>query len=233
MARGAENQLRLVNVPGIPTLGDESVGRWDGRERFSPEGFNVGGHLYAPIRQKAPFGPIYRRFIAINHLEWVPYLVNLLFEWFWLAMASQTWCVEAKVVWGSNLAFGRFGRFGRLCARCYARPSCPNYPGEASLVRPRTQSRGLLRQVPQSGRGLCRYKCSKLPISRFVQLSVMPPRSRLFKSGGPRDRCNTNLGPNLRLVNSKAANFLYKCAQNCQKGVMCVRAESTIRVKAL
>ena len=125
-------------------------------------------------------------------------------------MASQTWCVEAKVVWGSNLAFGRFGRFGRLCARCYARPSCPNYPGEASVVRPRTQSRGLLRQVPQSGRGLCRYKCSKLPISRFVQLSVMPPRSRLFKSGGPRDRCNANLGPNLRPVNSKAASFLYK-----------------------
>ena len=150
-----------------------------------------------------------------------------------MAIASQTWCVEAKVVWGSNLAFGRFGRFGRLCARCYARPSCPNYPGEASVVRPRTQSRGLLRQVPQSGRGLCRYKCSKLPISRFVQLSVMPPRSRLFKYGGPRDRCNTNLGPNLRPVNSKAANFLYKCAQNCQKGVMCVRAESTIRVKAL
>ena len=45
MARGAENQLRLVNVPGIPTLGDESVGRWDGRKRFFPEGFNVGGHL--------------------------------------------------------------------------------------------------------------------------------------------------------------------------------------------
>ena len=45
MARGAENQLRLVNVPGIPTLGDESVGLGDGRERFFPEGFNVGGHL--------------------------------------------------------------------------------------------------------------------------------------------------------------------------------------------
>ena len=150
-----------------------------------------------------------------------------------MVIASQTWYVEAKLVWCSNLAIGRFGRFGRLCARCYARPSCPNHPGEASLVRPRTRSRGLLRQVPQSGRGLCRYKCSKLPISRFVQLSVMPPRSRLFKSGGPRDRCNTNLGPNLRPVNSKAANFLYKCAQNCQKGVMCVRAESTIRVKAL
>ena len=113
------------------------------------------------------------------------------------------------------------------------RPSCPNHPEKASLVRPRAQSRGLLRQVPQSGRGLCRYKCSNMPISRFVQLSVMPPRSRLFKSGGPRDRCNTNLGPNLRPVNSKAASFLYKCAQNCQKGVMCVRAESTIRVKAL
>ena len=45
MARGAEDQLRLVNVPGIPTLGDESVGLGDGRERFFPEGFNVGGHL--------------------------------------------------------------------------------------------------------------------------------------------------------------------------------------------
>ena len=43
--RGAENQLRLVVDPGIPTLRDESVGRWDGRKRFFPEGFNVGGHL--------------------------------------------------------------------------------------------------------------------------------------------------------------------------------------------
>ena len=89
------------------------MGRWDGRERFFPEGFNVGGHLYAPIRQKAPFGPIYRLFIAINHLEWVPYSVHLLLEWCWLAMASQTWCADAKVVWRSNLAFGRFDRFGR------------------------------------------------------------------------------------------------------------------------
>ena len=45
MARGAENQLRLVVVPGVPTLGDGSVGLGDGRGRFSPEGFNVGGHL--------------------------------------------------------------------------------------------------------------------------------------------------------------------------------------------
>jgi len=150
-----------------------------------------------------------------------------------LAMTSQTWCVEAKVVWRSNIAFGRFGRFGRLCARCYAQPSCPNHLEEASLVRPRTQTRCLLCQVPQSGRGLCRYKCSKLLISRFVQLSVMPPRSRLFKYGGPRDRFHTNLGPDLRPVNSKTANFPYKCAQNCQNGVMCVRAESTIRVTAL
>ena len=90
MARGAENQLRLVVDPGVPTLRDESVGRWNGRERFFPEGFNVGGHLDTPIHQKAPSGPIYRRFIAINHLEWVPYSVHLLLEWFWLAMASQT-----------------------------------------------------------------------------------------------------------------------------------------------
>ena len=45
MARGAEDQLRLVVDPGVPTLRDESVGRWDGRKRFFPEGFNVGGHL--------------------------------------------------------------------------------------------------------------------------------------------------------------------------------------------
>ena len=36
MARGAENQLRLLVVPGVPTLRDESVGQGDGRERFSP-----------------------------------------------------------------------------------------------------------------------------------------------------------------------------------------------------
>ena len=46
MVSGAENQLRMVAVdPGVPTLRDESVGRWDGRGRFFPEGFNVGGHL--------------------------------------------------------------------------------------------------------------------------------------------------------------------------------------------
>jgi len=45
MAWGAENQLRLVVDPGVPTLRDKSVGRWDGRERFFPEGFDVGGHL--------------------------------------------------------------------------------------------------------------------------------------------------------------------------------------------
>ena len=138
------------------------------------------------LGRKHPFGTIYRLFIAINHLEWVPYSVHLLLEWCWLATASQTWYVEAKVVWCSNLAFGRFGRFGRLCARCYARPSCPNHPGEASLVRPRTQSRGLLRQVPQSGRGLCRYKCSKLPISRFVQISAMSPPLAFVESCDPR-----------------------------------------------
>ena len=101
-------------------------------------------------------------------------------------------------------------------------PSATTYPEPGPItpstaIRPRVVSLQVL----------------KVANSRFVQLSVMPPRSRLFKSGGPRDRCNTNLGPNLRPVNSKAANFLYKCAQNCQKGVMCVRAESTIRVKAL
>ena len=63
--------------PGIPTVRDESVGRWDRRERFFREGFNVGGHLYAPIRQNAPFGQIYRLFIATNHLEWVPYSVQM------------------------------------------------------------------------------------------------------------------------------------------------------------
>ena len=45
MARGAGNQLRLVVDPGVPTLGDESVGRWEVRERFFPEGFDGGGHL--------------------------------------------------------------------------------------------------------------------------------------------------------------------------------------------
>ena len=73
--------------------------------------------------------------------------------------------------------------------------------------------------IPQSGRELCRYKCSKMfLILRFVQLSVMPPRSRLFKSGGPRDRCNTNLGPNLRPVNSKTANFLTNVPKTVRKG---------------
>ena len=47
MARGANNQLPLVNVLGAPTLRDGSVGRWglgDGRGRF-PDGFIAGGHL--------------------------------------------------------------------------------------------------------------------------------------------------------------------------------------------
>jgi len=45
MAKRAENQLRMVMIPGVPTLRDGSVGRWDGRGRFFPVGFNVGGHL--------------------------------------------------------------------------------------------------------------------------------------------------------------------------------------------
>ena len=44
MARGAKNQLPLVNVLGAPTLGDESVGRCDGKESFFSDGFDVGGH---------------------------------------------------------------------------------------------------------------------------------------------------------------------------------------------
>ena len=89
-----------------------------------------------------------------------------------MVIAGQTWYVEAKVVWCSNLAFGRFGRFGRLCARCYARPSCPNYPGEASLVRPRTQIRGLLRQVPQSGANFSRA------VSNLLEIQLQSPKSR-------------------------------------------------------
>ena len=44
MARGAKNQLPLVNVLGAPTLRDGSVGRWDGKESFFSDGFDVGGH---------------------------------------------------------------------------------------------------------------------------------------------------------------------------------------------
>jgi hypothetical protein len=44
MASGAKNQLPLVNVLGAPTVGDGSVGRWDGKESFFPDGFDVGGH---------------------------------------------------------------------------------------------------------------------------------------------------------------------------------------------
>ena len=45
MASGAKNQLPLVNVLGAPTVGDGSVGRWDGKERFFPDDFDAGGHL--------------------------------------------------------------------------------------------------------------------------------------------------------------------------------------------
>ena len=44
MASGAKNQLPLVNDLGAPTVGDGSVGRWDGKESFFPDGFDVGGH---------------------------------------------------------------------------------------------------------------------------------------------------------------------------------------------
>ena len=44
MARGAKNQLPLVNDLGAPTLRDGSVGRWDGKESFFFDGFDVGGH---------------------------------------------------------------------------------------------------------------------------------------------------------------------------------------------
>ena len=48
----------------------------------------------------------------------------------------------------------------------------PKPPRKTFLVPPCTQIRGILRQVPQSDRGLCRDKCSKLRISRFVQISI-------------------------------------------------------------
>ena len=44
MASGAKNQLPLVNDLGAPTLRDGSVGRWDGKESFFPDGFDVGRH---------------------------------------------------------------------------------------------------------------------------------------------------------------------------------------------
>ena len=44
MASGAKNQLPLVNDLGAPTLRDGSVGRWNGKESFFPDGFDVGGH---------------------------------------------------------------------------------------------------------------------------------------------------------------------------------------------
>ena len=44
MASGAKNQLPLVNDLGAPTLRDGSVGRWDGKESFFSDGFDVGGH---------------------------------------------------------------------------------------------------------------------------------------------------------------------------------------------
>ena len=45
MARGAKTNLVWISHLGVPTLRDGSVGLGDGRERFFPEGFNVGGHL--------------------------------------------------------------------------------------------------------------------------------------------------------------------------------------------
>ena len=54
----------------------------------------------------------------------------------------------------------------------------------------------------------------------------------LIKYRSLQERCNANIGPDSRSDNSKTARFLHKCAQNRQKGVICVRAESTIRVKA-
>ena len=44
MASGAKNQLPLVNDLGAPTVGDGSVGRWDGKDSFFPDGFDAGGH---------------------------------------------------------------------------------------------------------------------------------------------------------------------------------------------
>ena len=45
MASGAKNQLPLVNDLGAPTVGDGSVGRWDGKDdSFFSDGFDVGGH---------------------------------------------------------------------------------------------------------------------------------------------------------------------------------------------
>ena len=48
MARGAKSEKStsdVVNVLGAPTLGDGSVGRWDGKESFFFDDFIAGGHL--------------------------------------------------------------------------------------------------------------------------------------------------------------------------------------------
>ena len=104
---------------------------------FSPKDLTLVVTYKPRIVEKrvlADLSTIYRN---KSPLEWVPYSVYtslVVLEWFQLAIASQTWCVEEKVVWCSNLAFGRAGLFGRLCARFCARPSGPNHPGETSLL---------------------------------------------------------------------------------------------------
>jgi len=59
MARGAENQLRLVMVPSVPTLGDGSVGVLGGIEgsAFWGVGFNVAVQTaYCRLSKGGPSG---------------------------------------------------------------------------------------------------------------------------------------------------------------------------------
>ena len=59
MARGAENQLPLVNVLGAPTLGDGSVGQWDGKESFFPNGLSLVGTFKLRFVKMRPSGPLF------------------------------------------------------------------------------------------------------------------------------------------------------------------------------
>ena len=53
------DHIPLVNVLGAPTLGDGSVGQWDGKESFFPNGLSLVGTFKLRFVKMRPSGPLF------------------------------------------------------------------------------------------------------------------------------------------------------------------------------
>ena len=182
--------------------------------------------------KRRPFGPLFgykSRFCTFNGFK-TPH-ARFTSRIDWLMQLNMTRRAQGHP--GSNPGVSRFGPFWstwRTLRRSILGPKRPrrSFPSavkhlDSGSMTPSTVIRPSVVSV------------QVLEVADFAFcpiVAVVPPRSRTTKYGSLQERCSANMGPGPRSDNSKTAHFLHKCAQNRQKGVTCVRAESTIRVKA-